>query len=301
MADELTCGPNDWVDIVPDLIFNECCARHDLDYRRGGNELDREIADNRFLQCLLDEADESMLSVLPFGLNPFEQVAHLYGNTVKLFGSKFFNYREEKKFSGVKINKQNEKESTMSKFEEMLSNAESTLQQLTQEQKDRKKILLTVMSTIAAAADSGIITPISMAGAIEASADLIKDTAIRGAFQAIFSGFSSKEIEEQTKEDLGLGSLTTPGASGVSTNQRAQNDQQVLQTLFGQNQTGVPGVTLTSGQTEQVSVDQALAQDFPDIDQLEAQIGSAISQGITQLPIFDATVTDATVTDATVT
>ena len=54
---------------APNLIFRDCCDRHDYDYARGGCEADRDKADEDFLTNMLIKARR----------NPFYRiVAYLY-------------------------------------------------------------------------------------------------------------------------------------------------------------------------------------------------------------------------------
>ena len=65
--------------LVPDFGFTKCCDAHDLDYMKGGNELDRWRADMKFLKCMLKRKKYKCVSL-----------AYYFG--VVLFGWAFFCY-----------------------------------------------------------------------------------------------------------------------------------------------------------------------------------------------------------------
>lgn len=52
------CGPKAWGVKVPNLVFHENCDRHDFDYWSGFTQADRYRADRRFLDVMLESANQ---------------------------------------------------------------------------------------------------------------------------------------------------------------------------------------------------------------------------------------------------
>lgn len=83
------CGGK-WSSFKPPyhIMFEACCNIHDEYYHKGGNEIDRKIADVYLLEYMkLD------ISHLPIYKRPYFYVwAYLYYFAVRIYGKKYFNY-----------------------------------------------------------------------------------------------------------------------------------------------------------------------------------------------------------------
>ena len=85
------CGGKGGLIDPPDWIFREDCNRHDLAYHEGGSEQDRLFADKLFLANMLASVAKVAWYRRPF----LKSQAWLYYRSVRIFGAKYFNYRNE--------------------------------------------------------------------------------------------------------------------------------------------------------------------------------------------------------------
>lgn len=70
-------------------MFEACCNIHDEYYNKGGNEIDRKIAD-----VYLYEYMKLDISHLPFWKRPYFHIwALIYYWAVRIFGKKYFNFK----------------------------------------------------------------------------------------------------------------------------------------------------------------------------------------------------------------
>ena len=93
------CGPSSpgfWTRLlekaVPEFIFNEACKRHDLNYKIGGTELDRLLADKQFLADMRFEARKQPKRWRYI----YYALAYVYYKAVRRFGDSAFEYRGKK-------------------------------------------------------------------------------------------------------------------------------------------------------------------------------------------------------------
>lgn len=87
------CGPKGWLGkLIPDHLFglsvNEACDLHDEQYIQGGNDYQRKLADQIFLNGILDKIrntnDKKLISFLR------KISAYSYYFAIRLFGNTFF-------------------------------------------------------------------------------------------------------------------------------------------------------------------------------------------------------------------
>lgn len=73
---------------VPDFNFKGCCVIHDVLYEKGGNAIQRKIADLRMLDCM--KRRKSFLKIR------YKLIPYLYYYGVRLLSSKWFNWTTQK-------------------------------------------------------------------------------------------------------------------------------------------------------------------------------------------------------------
>lgn len=81
-------GPKSWpqwlLALLPfSILFNEAAKKHDDDYGRGGDEIDKILADDEFYDSMLKKCSQNSSAYL---------FAYLYAQLVFKFGYKYFNY-----------------------------------------------------------------------------------------------------------------------------------------------------------------------------------------------------------------
>ena len=85
------CGGKGGFINPPEFLFHASCNHHDYLYYCGDTESDRKKADNSFYNYMrLDIANESRWYKRVY----YKIWAYTYFKTVRLFGSKYFNYKK---------------------------------------------------------------------------------------------------------------------------------------------------------------------------------------------------------------
>ena len=84
------CGGKGSTVPVPDFLFKASCDQHDFYYWRGGEEKDREAADEAFYKYMKIDSAEQSKGFLQSAISL--SWAYVYYKAVRYFGKPYFNY-----------------------------------------------------------------------------------------------------------------------------------------------------------------------------------------------------------------
>jgi len=84
------CGSKGGLLKPPNFIFKDSCNEHDYLYFIGGNKYDKQYADNKFYNQMINDIKELNLNYIKYLY--YHSICYIYYQAVDIFGYKYFNY-----------------------------------------------------------------------------------------------------------------------------------------------------------------------------------------------------------------
>ena len=100
------CGPQSnsmiirlFSSLIPhNIFFNDCCELHDTLYAQGGTEFERKVADRELFISMSNKAINYFKARNKVGsMFWYFTIAYFYYLTIRKFGKKYFNFKENTK------------------------------------------------------------------------------------------------------------------------------------------------------------------------------------------------------------